>query len=78
MACFQQFYWYWLAQAFDIILSNLLGNEVLLREKLLSIPDHMCNKHEFTNVEYEKCPHGSVEGERETRPWLDQDSLVNK
>lgn len=51
---------------------------MLLREKLLSITDHMCNKHEFVNnVEYKKCPHGGVEGDRETRPWLDQDSLVN-
>ena len=53
--------------------SLVSGNEVLLKENLLSISSHLCNVHDFEdNIEYKECPHGDL-GER---PWLDKDSLV--
>ena len=48
----------------------------MLREKLLSIPHHMCNQHQFeTNLHYKKCPHEDL-GEARDKPWLDKHSLV--
>jgi hypothetical protein len=58
---------------------NLLfftGNVVLLREKLLSIPYHLSNRHKFDeNQEFKKCPHGDLVATAE-KPWLNEDSLV--
>ena len=51
------------------------GNEEMLREKLLSIPLHLCNQHQFeNNVYHVACPHGDL-GDR---PWLEKGSLVGK
>ena len=52
------------------------GQPVLLKEKLLCITDHMCNKHVFEdNLEYKRCPHDDL-GEDREKPWLDPESLV--
>ena len=53
-----------------------VGNVVLLREKLLSIPYHLSNRHRFNdNLEYKECSHGELEATAE-KPWLNEDSLV--
>ena len=55
---------------------NFLGNEAMLREKLLSIPLHMCNLHTFEkNDHHRKCTHGDL-GEDRDKPWLTMNSLV--
>jgi hypothetical protein len=55
-----------------------VGDAALLREKLLSIADHLSNKHEFPeNSLYKACAHGEVVASAE-KPWLDEDSLVQQ
>ena len=49
---------------------------MLLKEKLLSIPSHLANKHKFAeNTEYKECVHGDL-GDSEAKPWLKEDRLV--
>lgn len=49
---------------------------MLLKEKLLSIPSHLANKHKFEeHAEYKECVHGELE-DSEAKPWLKEDSLV--
>ena len=57
---------------------SLSGNHILLKELLLSIPDHICNIHVFPgNIFYKDCGHTPLPGER-PKAWLDVDSLVKK
>ena len=54
------------------------GNADLLREMILSIPDHIANKHTFPdNKLFKKCLHGDLPKER-LKPWLRKDSLSTK
>lgn len=53
-----------------------LGNHQLLKEKLLSIPEHISNIHHFpTNSQHRTCCHPPLTGER-SKAWLNKDSLV--
>ena len=55
---------------------NTSGDPLLLKEMLLSIPDHMSNVHTFSeNSCYTACPHGPLTGDR-GKAWLPPDSLV--
>ena len=52
------------------------GDPELLREKLLSIPDHISNVHDYPdNQQYKCCPHSLLTGERK-KAWLLPGSLV--
>ena len=52
------------------------GDGVLLKEKLLSIPDHLTNKHSFEgNLKYKECAHDELEASAD-KPWLKEESLV--
>ena len=52
------------------------GDPELLREKLLSIPDHISNVHDYPdNQQYKCCPHSPLTGERK-KAWLLPGSLV--
>ena len=54
----------------------LLGNPDLLREKLLSIPDHISNIHSYpANEHYTECTHPPLTGDR-AKAWLAPGSLV--
>lgn len=56
--------------------SSSIGNVVMLKEKLGSITEHMCNIHNFPeNTEHASCSHGNLEGDR-GKAWLDPDSLA--
>ena len=49
----------------------------MLKEKLESITEHLCNVHLFPeNVEHKQCSHEPLDGER-TKAWLDPESLVS-
>ena len=57
--------------------SILSGDPVLLTEKLLSIPDHICNEHVFSdNQVYMACPHPILDGDRH-KCWLSKKDLVS-
>ena len=57
--------------------SSSVGNLVMLREKLNSITDHMCNIHEFPDNEvFKKCEHRDLSLEERQKAWLSPDSLV--
>ena len=48
----------------------------MLREKILSIPDHLSNKHVFpSNKHHLRCSHGDLVG-TSTKAWIDPDSKV--
>ena len=62
-----------LSQVFMAIFS---GDPELLKEKLLSITEHISNCHTYPkNVKYKACPHPPLVGERD-RAWLSAGSLV--
>ena len=51
---------------------NSIGNLEMLKEKLNSVTEHLCNIHHFPgNKHYEKCEHGNLE-----KAWLNPESLV--
>ena len=53
-----------------------LGDHNVLREKLLSIPDHISNKHTFPwNKHHKECGHRPLPGER-PKAWFDEDEMV--
>ena len=53
------------------------GNEIGLREKVLSIPLHCSNHHTFpNNVKHKACSHGELCGEDRNKPWLVEGSKV--
>ena len=55
---------------------KISGKPTLLREKLLSIPDHISNCHVFpSNTEHLACNHLPLTGDR-AKAWLRPDSLV--
>ena len=55
-----------------------LGNEVSLREKILSIPLHLANQHSFPNNEQHKaCCHDELTGPDRVKPWLVEGSKVS-
>ena len=57
--------------------SSQLGNETLLREKILSIPLHLSDHHSFPNNEQHKqCSHGDLAGSERARPWCAEGSQV--
>ena len=53
-------------------------NVTLLKEKLDSITNHICNIHTFQeNLEHRSCSHGPLSPDEErSKSWLDPDSLV--
>ena len=52
------------------------GDPELLKEKLMSIPGHISNEHQFPdNKKYRSCPHPPLTGER-AKAWLPSGSLV--
>ena len=54
------------------ILITLAGNHQLLKEQILSIPEHISNTHHFpSNTQHTACRHQPI-----TRAWLKKDSLV--
>jgi hypothetical protein len=54
------------------------GNALLLREMVLSIPQHVSGVHHFPeNKLFKKCQHEDLSGER-TKPWLKPGSLSMK
>ena len=56
--------------------SSCQGDPDLLREKLLSIPDHISNVHTFPdNTKYTMCPHPPPAKDR-AKAWLAPGSLV--
>ena len=61
----------------SIHLSRFVGDVTDLREKLASIPDHICNIHRFEgNSCHKYCSHGELAPEVERcRPWLIKGSL---
>ena len=60
----------------NVLLQLIAGNLDRLREMILSIPDHICNKHEFlSNIQYKNCPHKPL-GPR-SKAWLDKNDLVS-
>ena len=55
----------------------ILGNETLLREKILSIPLHLADLHSFPNNEQHKqCSHGDLTGSERHKPWCAEGSQV--
>ena len=57
-------------------IAHFSGNHQLLREKILSIPEHLSNTHTFDdNEEHKKCSHPPLTGQR-SKKWLSKDSLV--
>lgn len=53
------------------------GNEIELREKILSIPLHCSNHHNFpNNVKHTACCHEDLTGEERDKPWLEEGSKV--
>ena len=57
---------------------KILGNHQLLREKILSIPDHISNQHSFPlNTEHMKCQHPEYAEGTHSKAWLLPDSLVS-
>ena len=51
----------------------VIGNATLLKERVLSIPDHLCNVHQFPeNQEHMACSHDHLE----EKAWLSPDSKV--
>lgn len=78
-----QYNWVW--YPIHLILLNPLqvfyfntGDPELLKEKLLSIPDHISNLHKFDqNKKYTACPHPPLIGDR-AKAWLPVGSLVSK
>ena len=54
----------------------LAGNHKLLKEKILSIPDHISNTHVFpSNTDHKACNHPPLTGDR-SKAWLSKDSMV--
>ena len=54
------------------------GNHQLLREMILSIPDHITNRHSFPlNKEHRRCQHPDYPEGSHSKAWLPPDSLVN-
>ena len=53
------------------------GNHQLLKEKILSIPEHISNTHTFPdNTCHKACAHTPLTGTR-SRAWLRKDSMVH-
>ena len=49
-----------------------------MREKVLSIPRHLTNRHTFpSNNKHKACAHGELKGAENRKPWLKEDSKVN-
>ena len=60
-----------------ILFCEFEGNEVELREKVLSIPLHCSNHHTFpNNVKHKACCHGELLEEERYKPWLQEGSKV--
>ena len=58
-------------------LLTTLGDEVTLREKILSIPHHVSNNHHYpNNLMHKKCAHGDLSLEERNKPWLKEGSKV--
>ena len=58
----------------DILTSK--GNLAMLTEKISSIPDHLCNIHDFAfNSHHLHCSHGDLSGSND-KAWLDPNSKV--
>ena len=59
--------------------SSSVGNLELLREKLNSVPDHLCNIHYFPeNIHFKQCGHAPLSPDEERgKAWLSPESLVN-
>ena len=55
-----------------------VGNVEMLKEKLNSITEHMCNIHEFSDNEHFKhCGHHPLTvDEQRNKAWFDPDALV--
>ena len=59
-------------------ISSIIEDPELLKEKLLSIPGHISNEHEFPeNSKYMGCPHPPLTGER-AKAWLPPGCLAVK
>ena len=55
----------------------ILGNETLLREKILSIPLHLADLHSFpNNKQHKQCSHGDLTGSERDKPWCVEGSQV--
>jgi len=56
-----------------------VGNLDLLKEKLDSIPEHMCNIHYFAdNKHFKQCGHDPLSIEKElATAWMEPDKLVS-
>ena len=63
----------------NIIISDSSGDVETLREKILSIPQHLTNNHVFpNNKKHLKCSHGDLSKEDRNKPWLQDNSKVFK
>ena len=48
-----------------------------MREKVLFIPRHACNRHTFpSNKKHSECVHGELSGPERRKPWLKENSKV--
>ena len=56
-----------------------IGNLTMLREKLDSITEHICNIHSFTdNEQYRECGHPPItEQQKRSKSWLVPNTLVS-
>ena len=62
-----------------LIIPNSLGDVESLREKILSIPQHLTNNHVFpNNKKHLKCSHGDLSQEDRNKPWLQDNSKVKE
>ena len=54
-----------------------VGNEADLKEKILSIPHHCSNSHQFPNNNHHlACSHGDLSEDERQKPWLEEGSKV--
>ena len=54
------------------------ANTEMLKEKLNSIPDHLCNIHKFSeNKYYKECEHGPLPPEGRAKVWCSPESPVS-
>ena len=48
-----------------------------MREKVLSIPRHLTNRHDFpSNIKHKECAHKELKGSEARKPWLKEGSKV--
>ena len=67
---------YGICQAFLKIYEYIWSGDVdTLREKILSIPLHLTNHHQFpNNQKHKRCSHNDLSLEDRDKPWLEEGS----